>query len=223
MAHGFMPGFSDSSAGGYDPAMELLVIRHARPERVVVSTGTADPDLTELGHRQAAAVADALADAGIDHIVSSPMVRARQTAQPLAERLSYDIEVVDGLIEVDAHSNEYMPIEELKAENPDGFKAFVNDTEGIYGPAGRTAFTETVIGAFDSVIENNSGQTVAVFCHGMVTAVWLTHLLGIDEPFSMSPDYAGISRVLVSTRHDVSSVRSFNETFHLAGLPDTRM
>lgn len=203
--------------------MELLVIRHARPERVQVATGTADPDLTELGHRQAAAVADALIDAGVGHIVASPMVRARQTAQPLAERLGYDVEIIDNLIEVDAHSQEYMPIEELKAEDPAGFKAFIDDADGIFGPTGRAQFTSNVVGAFEQVIETNPGKTVAVFCHGMVTAVYLTHLLGIAEPFSMSPDYAGISRVLVSTRHGISSVRSFNETIHLSDLPDTRL
>lgn len=203
--------------------MELLVIRHARPERVQVTTGTADPDLTELGHRQASAVADALIDAGVGHIVASPMQRARQTAAPLAERLGHDVEIIDGLIEVDAHSQQYMPIEELKAEDPAGFKAFIDDADGIFGPTGRTQFTANVVGAFEQVIDANAGKTVAVFCHGMVTAVWLTHLLGVDEPFAMSPDYASISRVMVSRRHGVESVRSFNETLHLAGLPDTRL
>ena len=57
--------------------VELLVIRHARPVRdEAPEGGSADPDLADLGLRQAEATADHLADEGIDHIVSSSMKRA---------------------------------------------------------------------------------------------------------------------------------------------------
>ena len=58
--------------------MRLILVRHGDPDY--------DKDcLTELGHRQADIVAQRLLEEGIEEIYSSPMGRARQTAQPFAE------------------------------------------------------------------------------------------------------------------------------------------
>ena len=69
--------------------MNLLIVRHARPEREEKSEGEgpADPGLSTTGRLQAEAIADFLEDENIDHVVSSSMKRAQQTAQPLAARL----------------------------------------------------------------------------------------------------------------------------------------
>ena len=65
------------------PLVELIFVRHGRPEHVETTDGTpADPPLSEVGHAQAAAVAMWLAEERIDAIYSSPMQRARQTSQP---------------------------------------------------------------------------------------------------------------------------------------------
>ena len=68
--------------------MLLFFIRHGDP--------CYDPDsLTPLGLRQAEAIGRRLARYGVDRILSSPMVRAMQTAQPAAELMSKEIEVLD--------------------------------------------------------------------------------------------------------------------------------
>lgn len=53
--------------------------------------------LTNLGQKQAAAQCEALASEQIDALYSSPALRARQTIEPLAERLGLAIEVIDGI------------------------------------------------------------------------------------------------------------------------------
>jgi 8-oxo-dGTP diphosphatase len=78
----------------------LYVLRHARAGRRSAWKG---PDeqrpLTEVGRKQADAVADLLAEAGITRILSSPYVRCRQSVQPLAARLDVTIEDADALAE----------------------------------------------------------------------------------------------------------------------------
>ncbi|MGI9621301.1 MAG: histidine phosphatase family protein, partial [Acidimicrobiales bacterium] len=96
--------------------MDLLIIRHGRPERVEGAEGTADPGLTDIGHDQALAVARFLADEPVDHIVSSPMLRARQTAEPLSQILQLPVQVIDDLAEIDKDAQEYVPIEERRAD-----------------------------------------------------------------------------------------------------------
>jgi 8-oxo-dGTP diphosphatase len=53
--------------------------------------------LTDLGRRQAAAMADALATGAIDALYASPALRCRQTLEPLAERLGLSIDILPEL------------------------------------------------------------------------------------------------------------------------------
>ncbi|MCU1498870.1 MAG: hypothetical protein JWM47_2823 [Acidimicrobiales bacterium] len=55
--------------------------------------------LSHRGERQAAAVADELADAGIDQLWSSVFVRCVQTLEPIAHRRGLEIEARDDLTE----------------------------------------------------------------------------------------------------------------------------
>ncbi|MFN2320634.1 MAG: histidine phosphatase family protein [Dermatophilaceae bacterium] len=57
--------------------------------------------LSELGHRMAAMVADSLADHDITHLVSSPLERAQQTAQPLVDRTGLELVIDKRAIEAD--------------------------------------------------------------------------------------------------------------------------
>lgn len=192
--------------------MELIVVRHARPEHIENADGAADPDLSEIGREQAECTADLLVGAGIDHIVTSPMRRAMQTAAPLVARLDLAPEVVDGLAEYDRHESSYVPAEVQRETDPESF--YVDPMEDIGDDIHR--FAAAVTDSFGSVISDNPGRTVAVFCHGMVISVWFARVLGlVGGRTQFVPDYCGVSRFLASAKSDVITVRTFNETSHL--------
>src|SRR5271156_3114645 len=71
--------------------MRLILVRHGRPDEDD-AVAPNDPPLNADGWRQAHAVADLLSGEGITRIVASPLRRARQTAEPLAERLGLPID-----------------------------------------------------------------------------------------------------------------------------------
>ena len=112
--------------------MELLLVRHALPERVE-GDAPADPGLSEVGRHQAEALAAWLADEPVDAIYSSPMRRARETAVPLAAAHGVGVAVDDELAEFDQGAHWYIPLEELKANNDPRYQAVV---EGRWGPGG---------------------------------------------------------------------------------------
>ncbi len=56
--------------------------------------GIEDPELTELGHVQARAAAEALAGAGISRVIVSPYTRALQTAEPFRALPGVSVEVM---------------------------------------------------------------------------------------------------------------------------------
>ena len=169
--------------------MRLLVIRHAQPIDESQTGGIGDPALSPLGHRQAHALKEILREEPIDHIVSSPMLRARQTAEPMARHLDHEIELIDDLRE---------PGEGPYLRGEEHFRTFIQklaaNPDYFYEPEGRAPFTERVIRSFVEVAESNPDRTVAVYCHGMVTATLLGWVMGVEPQGAMfQQDYTGLA------------------------------
>ena len=84
--------------------MRFYFVRHgesvANTRHVISNRGLGEP-LTERGQEQARVLADSLRGAGITRLYSSPLLRAQQTAQVLAQMLDLPVEVTEGLREYD--------------------------------------------------------------------------------------------------------------------------
>jgi len=199
--------------------VDLFIIRHGRPVRHVVKEGegSADPELSEVGLHQAERVADLLETVGIDHVVSSTMLRARQTAAPLAGRLGVTVELLDDIKESDHRSRSYVPSEEIRADDPDTAHYFEGDLMDTIFSDGYDNFEARVVRGFKHIIESNPSKRVAVFCHGMVTNVFIKTILRFEEVLAIAPDYCGVTRVQASGT-GVRTVRSVNETYHVRDL-----
>ena len=97
--------------------MELLLVRHALPLRRELVEGPADPELSPDGHAQADHLARYLSTEHLDAIYASPLRRAWQTAGPIAARHGIAVLTCEGIAEFDRYAGEYIPAEELRAEN----------------------------------------------------------------------------------------------------------
>ena len=195
--------------------MDLLLVRHGLPERIEGAEGPADPVLTEEGRRQSELLADWLAHERIDHVMSSTLRRAQQTAAPVGERLGLDVELVQGLSEFDADADSYIPIEELRQTRDPRFFALL---EGRWDELGSSvdpgAFSDLVFTTIEDVVDRFPSQRVAVVCHGGVINLYLGRILGVDRHLWFEPGYTSISRVAAS-RDGHRTVVSLNETAHL--------
>jgi len=198
--------------------MELLLIRHALPVRVEGEEGTAaDPELAELGHEQARALADYLAEEHIDSLYVSPLRRAVQTAEPVAAKLGLEAVIDDELAEFDRHSHFYVPIEELRAEKDERWDDMIAGRWGVDGEVDPQTFKAVVTEAVERVVAAHRGQTVAIVCHGGVINAYYAHMLGLDFPMFFEPAYTSISRVLASSGGH-RQVKSINEHAHVRAL-----
>jgi broad specificity phosphatase PhoE len=81
----------------------FLLVRHASHDLLgrVLAGRKAGVHLSEAGYREAIGVADRLSRENAVAVHSSPRERARETAQPIAERLGLEVEVYSGLDEID--------------------------------------------------------------------------------------------------------------------------
>lgn len=189
-------------------------MRHALPVRIDGGDGPADPDLSEAGHRQAAALADWLATEHIDAVWSSPMRRARQTAAPLEAAVGLTASIDHDLREFDADEAHYIPMEELRASDDPRWRELI---ERLGSPE-QYAFRDVAAAAVERIVAANPGRTVVVVCHGGVVNAYLSTILKIDRPLFFEPSYTSISRVQASSS-GVRSLVSINEIPH---LPDLR-
>jgi probable phosphoglycerate mutase len=193
--------------------MRLILVRHGRPNEIDSAT-PGDPSLNPDGWRQARAVARLLAGEGVTRIVASPMRRAQETAQPLAERLGLAIDTVAGWAEADRGAHRYRSTETLRAEGGQAWERFLADPIRYLGgePA---AFRADVLAALEATTagEDRTARVVA-FTHGLPVNVALAHALGLDGVTTFLVGYGSVTRL--RRRPDGNfGVSSVNETAHL--------
>ena len=100
--------------------MRLYFVRHGQSEanvQMVISNRDLFHPLTELGRRQAEALAQSLADVPVAAIYSSPIVRAAQTAQIVAAAKGLPVQMADALREPDCGIIEGRADEDAWAEH----------------------------------------------------------------------------------------------------------
>jgi probable phosphoglycerate mutase len=197
--------------------MELLLIRHALPVRIEAASGAADPGLSELGVRQAEALAAVLDGEGVDVLVTSPLRRAIETAAPVAATLGLEPEVVDGLAEFDRDSNWYIPIEELRAAGDPRWLSYLDDHWGTEAGLDPTGFRAAVVRSVEDVIAANRGRKVAAVAHGGVINAYVGHVLRTPMPGVFEPTYTSITRVLAAGSGE-RMMKSMNEAAHVRDL-----
>ena len=197
--------------------MELLLIRHALPERREVDEGPADPPLSAVGHRQAELMAEYLASERLDAVYASPLQRARQTAEPLARLQGLDIVIDDDVAESDRNASEYIPVEELKRNNDPRWQEILNGT----APGSTETpeeFSHRCVTAIERLIELNPSRRIAIVCHGGVINAYAAHVIGGHSAGVgfFYPNYTSIHR-FVAARSGERSLVTLNETGFLRG------
>ncbi len=179
--------------------MRLLLVRHGDPDY--------EKDcLTELGIKQAEIVAKRLMEEGIEEIYSSPLGRARQTAEPFA-RLSgiKDVHILDFMREIrygkeDAlyeSGNPWTVSTELmhkgvNLQNPNWreFPEFVDNTATVDIDNVRRGTDEWLASLgymreglyYRCKNEDNRKRTIVLFSHGGSSTAFLSRVLNITFP-----------------------------------------
>jgi probable phosphoglycerate mutase len=196
--------------------VNLLLIRHALPERVELAEGRADPPLSAEGFRQAELLGEWLKHEHIHALYASHLLRAQQTAQPIAAAHGLEIITEPDVAEFDRDASSYIPFEEIDRNSAE-FRAIVTgDYTAIGGPDPKE-FIGKIIGAMDRIIEQHPSQTVAVVCHAGVINAYMASVLEIDRVIFFGPGYTSVNRVLANAR-GMRGVGSLNELAHLRGI-----
>ena len=209
-------------------ATTLLLLRHGvteyTPQRRFSGRGGADLPLTAHGHAQAAAAAEAVERAGgVDVVVASPLLRTRETAQHVADRLGIGVRVEDGWVECAFGEWDGLTAAEVAQRWPTELAAWQGST--AVAPPGGEAVDEVarrVLVARDRVLARHPRARVLVVTHATPIKQLVRLALGAGPESLWRMDSSPAS--LTTTRwwaDGGASVGSYNETGHLLSLPAT--
>ncbi|MFV6029072.1 histidine phosphatase family protein [Streptomyces sp. NPDC056264] len=201
----------------------LVLLRHGEtaltPEKRISGSGGSDPELSETGLRQAEAAARVLAARGpVRAVVSSPLRRARQTAEAAARRLGLEVQVDEGLTEADFGAWEGLTFAEARERHPAEMAAWLASPKAVPGGNGETfaSVARRAALARDRLLARYEGQTVLVVSHVGVLRTLLRLALGAPPATLFRMDLAAASLSAVSySRSRGVSVRLLNDTSHL--------
>ena len=145
--------------------MRIYVARHGETEWNVLwkVCGRTDIPLTENGQRQAQQLAEDAQGRGIDMIIASPMLRARQTAQAVADRLGLPVNTDPRLIEQD-----YGIFEGAYRKDPGFLHCKRNFATRYPGGESMLDLAHRVYAFLDELKESHPDRTVLLVCHGGV-------------------------------------------------------
>ena len=205
----------------------MFLIRHgatdcnlARPPRL---QGRTDTRLSELGRQQAERTGQFLSGRGIEAVFSSPLVRARQTAEFVASPYGLEIATVDALTEVDVGDWEGRDWNDIMAAEPEAYRAFMENPadNGYTGGETMQDVLDRALPAFETLLAENLGRRIAVVAHNVVNRTYTAHLLGlpIAKSWLVAQDNCGIS--VVRLRNGKTKIKTANAVFHLEGPGDS--
>lgn len=156
----------------------IYLIRHAQAEGNLAQRfqGRTDTPLTDLGQKQAVAVAGRLSALPLDAVYTSPLTRAKQTAQAIA-KFHHRVPIeMPGLIEIDGGPMEDRPFSEILAEYPKEFHQFDKEPhlfEGIEGGESIVSVYTRMVRAIGEIADRHPDETVAVVSHGCAIRCYL--------------------------------------------------
>ncbi len=161
--------------------VKLIIVRHGFSlfNGAKVFSGQYDVPLSRLGYEQAKSSAEYIKrHYKVDAVYASDLSRTVDTAKPIAEAFGLGIIKDARLRERSLGTWEGVSHAEIRESDPEGFRCFKEDFAHCNGGGGESFLEvgERLTEAFDEIVRDNDGKTVAVVTHaGLIRtmcAVW---------------------------------------------------
>jgi probable phosphoglycerate mutase len=207
-------------------ATRLVLVRHGETDwnRTGRIQGHTDIALNAAGRRQATQAAEALRDCGLDAIVSSDLLRARETAAAIAEACGLPLAIDNSLRERCFGAHEGRTYAQVLAANPAEAQRWQQRDPDFEPPGGESLrrFHARAVAAARRLAAAHRGQQLALVAHGGVLDALYRAAMGLppEAPRQWNLDNASIHRLLDTG--DALVVLHWGDTRHLgadAGKP----
>lgn len=198
----------------------LLLVRHG----VTASTGRraggrTDAALTDGGRAQADAVADRLGRSRVDATYASPTPRASETAERIAAAIGTEVEVLDGIEELDHGRWTDRSLKQMASTKH--FEQVVRTPSRVALPEGEAFIVaqSRAVRAIESIVERHrEDATLVAVSHADIIKLLVTHYAGapLDAFQRLVIAPASISRLQLP-KQGTPRILGLNDTGHLEG------
>lgn len=202
---------------------ELILLRHGETDwnRELRFQGHVDVALNAIGLEQARRLARRLAGESAHRLYASDLLRAQQTAHPVAQQLGL-VSVSDPALREQSFGRvDGMKVDDIKAQHPQAWEGWLRFHEDFCMPEGESTrqFHTRVMDAVHRLVAAHPGETLVVVTHGgVLDMIYRTaRSLGLGGPRQSDIPNAGVSRVRV---HETGiDILAWADVQHLADLP----
>lgn len=165
-------------------SLTIYFLRHGQTDfsRENAFCGSLDPELTANGLEMAQAFAAAYCSTAWSAIFSSPMQRTRATAKPLSESLGMELELREGLKEINYGKWEGQSVETVSHDYHDDYIRWSADP-AWYPPTGgelAIAIASRAMLVVEEIKHKYSTGNILIVSHKATIRIMLCSLLGID-------------------------------------------
>lgn len=205
---------------------ELLLVRHGEADsnRDGRFGGWSPVPLTERGRAQAARAAAELATRSPTALITSDVVRAVQTAAPIAAALDLEPRLEPGLRERSLGIFDGLSFTEAETQHPAMWQRLVSRDPDAVPEGGETATAvfARVSAAIQRICTDHPGERVVVVTHGLALFHVFSYVCGLGVPRADASVFVLVDNASIThVQHragDRWRIMTINDTAHLRGL-----
>ena len=204
----------------------VILVRHGQSEGNAEGRfgGHTPTPLSARGKAQAEATAQVLANEKFAAIYTSDLLRAVQTANPLAKLVNRELMITDAFRERSVGVMEGLTFEEAAEQHPEQYQALLRrDLDHVLlGGESYRQLLDRASRKLDEAIAKHRGGRIAIFTHTGTICILALHLMGALDAPQLKPVWIATSNCGISRFElrddDFVRVPVLNDTRHLAGI-----
>jgi broad specificity phosphatase PhoE len=201
----------------------IYLVRHGTTDwnQGEIFRGRLDIKLNEAGRAEARALAAYFQDVDLAGVFSSPLSRAMETAQAIAETKGLEVKPDAAFVDLNFGDWQGLPVQRVKAEYPDLFRLWVERPQEVTFPGGETLAQarERAWEGFQRLFQQHEEKSILIVSHRVITKLLICTVLGIGEShfWQIRQEATAINRIDFLRGRFVASL--INDTCHLESIP----
>jgi broad specificity phosphatase PhoE len=205
----------------------VYLIRHGQTawNKEEIFRGRTDVPLNAIGMREAELAGEYLKDKEIHVIYSSPLSRAWQTAQKIAQFHNLEVQPLNGIIDMSFGRWEGHSLQEIQKNDGELYRQWREEPHRVRIPDGESLDEVRIrtMAALEEMIQLHPEKTLVLVSHRVITKVLICGILGIDNShfWQIGQDTTAIN--LIQQRNGKYILSLMNETCHLKPLTEEKV
>jgi len=205
----------------------IYLVRHGQTawNKEEIFRGRTDVPLDETGLKQAELAGEYFKGMEIHAIYSSPLSRAWQTAQKIAQFHDLKVQPLDGIIDMSFGNWEGRPHQEIREHDRETYRQWRDEPHLARLPGGESLDDVRLrsMASLEEVIRSHPGKTLVLVSHRVVCKVLICAILGLDNShfWQITQDTTAIN--LIQYKNGRYILSFMNETCHLKALKEERV